>query len=77
MSLTSMAIWYTNPIYTSEVVFSNTSQKGLNPLKINRHPDYGGVKRRIKTFINMLERYSVSLGIQTGQRFKGAAHRPL
>lgn len=54
----------TNPIYTSEVVFSNTSSKGLNPLKINLDRDYGGVKRRIGTFLNMIERYSANLGIK-------------
>ncbi len=54
----------TNPIYTSEVVFSNTSDKGLNPLKVNQDPDFGGVKRRIKTFITMIERYSASIGIR-------------
>lgn len=54
----------TDPAYTSEIVFSNSSPIGLNPLKINPDPEYGGVRRRIKLFISMVNRYSHPLGVR-------------
>lgn len=38
----------------STVMFSETSPYGLNPLKINPDPDYGGVRKCIQNFINIL-----------------------
>ena len=38
----------------STVMFSTSSPYGLNPLKINPDPDYGGVRKCIQNFINIL-----------------------
>lgn len=46
------------------VRFTESSRYGLNPLKINPDPNSGGVRRRIRTFISMLKRTSVALGIR-------------
>jgi hypothetical protein len=38
----------------STVMFSESSPYGLNPLKLNPDPDYGGVRKCIQNFINIL-----------------------
>lgn len=37
--------------YSSSVKFSEATAYGYNPLEINPHPDYGGVRRAIQKFI--------------------------
>lgn len=46
------------------VHFTESSKYGLNPLKINPDPNSGGVRRRIRTFLSMLKRTSVALGVR-------------
>lgn len=46
------------------VHFTESSKYGLNPLKINPDPNSGGVRRRIRSFLSMLKRTSVALGIR-------------
>ena len=43
-------------------IFNETSPYGLNPLKINPDPASGGVNRRIRGFISMINRTSHKLG---------------
>lgn len=43
-------------------VFNETSPFGLNPLKVNPDPASGGVNRRIRGFISMINRTSHKLG---------------
>lgn len=51
----------TDPHYTSTVEFSEASPYGINPLVINPSPVYGGVRKRINTFIRTINRYSGKL----------------
>lgn len=46
----------------SRVRFSETTNWGLNPLKINADPEYGGVRKRVRNFIATLQRTSRVLG---------------
>ena len=46
------------------VHFTESSKYGLNPLKINPDRNSGGVRRRIRTFLSMLKRTSVALGVR-------------
>lgn len=46
------------------IVFSESSEYGLNPLKINPDRHSGGVRRRIEGFISMINRTSQRLGTQ-------------
>lgn len=46
----------------STVKFSETSNYGLNPLKVNNDVDFGGVRKRIRSFISTINRTSRSLG---------------
>jgi hypothetical protein len=46
----------------STVKFSESSPYGFNPLTINPDPDFGGVRKRIQTFIAALNRTSRVLG---------------
>lgn len=50
----------TNEADTSSVTFSESSRFGLNPLLINQDPDYGGIRRRVNSFISMINRYSTT-----------------
>lgn len=43
-------------------IFNETSRYGLNPLKVNPDPASGGVNRRIRGFISMINRTSHRLG---------------
>lgn len=46
----------------STVKFSETSDYGFNPLAVNPDPEYGGVRRRIQSFISILNKTSRKLG---------------
>ena len=46
----------------SRVRFSETTEYGLNPLKVTDDPDFGGVRKRIRNFIAMINRTSRGLG---------------
>lgn len=46
----------------STVKFSEASPYGINPLSINPDPDFGGVRKRIQTFLAALNRTSRKLG---------------
>jgi DNA helicase HerA-like ATPase len=46
----------------SSVDFSETSGYGLNPLKISADKDFGGVRKKIRMFVSMLNRTSRKLG---------------
>ena len=41
---------------SSTVLFSESTQYGINPLKINPDPDFGGVRKRIQSFLSTLNR---------------------
>ena len=44
------------------VEFSETEENGLNPLEIELDPKFGGVRRRINTFVSMINRTTQKLG---------------
>lgn len=46
----------------SSVKFSESTDFGFNPLVINPDPDYGGVRKRIQSFISSLNRTGFKLG---------------
>ena len=43
----------------SSVKFSESSVCGFNPLSINQDPDFGGVRKRIKSFMSALNKTSI------------------
>lgn len=43
--------------YASEVKFSEATPYGYNPLEVNPHPDYGGVRRAIEKFIAAVKKH--------------------
>lgn len=47
---------------SSSVSFSETNEYGLNPLRISRDRDFGGVRKRIRSFVSMINRTSRKLG---------------
>ena len=47
---------------SSTIKFSETTNYGLQPLKLSVDPDFGGVRKRIRSFINALNRTSRKLG---------------
>lgn len=47
---------------SSSVKFSESTPYGFNPLMINPDPDFGGVRKRIQSFIANLERSGYKLG---------------
>lgn len=47
---------------SSSVKFSESSAFGFNPLAINPDPDFGGVRKRIQSFISALNKTSRKLG---------------
>ena len=51
-----------NPAYASTVKFSEASECGVNPFQLSAAPDFGGVRRRINSFIQMLNRYGGKIG---------------
>lgn len=46
----------------SSVKFSESTTYGFNPLQINPNPDFGGVRKRIQSFIGAINRTSRKLG---------------
>lgn len=46
----------------STVKFSESGIYGFNPLAINPHPDFGGVRKRIQSFISIINKTSRKLG---------------
>lgn len=46
----------------SHVEFSETEENGLNPLEVETDPKFGGVRRRINTFVSMINRTTQKLG---------------
>lgn len=46
----------------SHVLFSESSHYGINPLKISADPHYGGVRKRVQSFIDMVNDSSRELG---------------
>lgn len=49
-------------VQTDTVKFSESTQFGLNPLAISADPDFGGVRKRINAFANMLNKAGTRLG---------------
>lgn len=47
---------------SSTVKFSESTKYGFNPLKINPDPDFGGVRKRVQSFLAALQRTSRKLG---------------
>lgn len=47
---------------TDKVKFSETELNGLQPLEISADKDYGGVRKRIRSFVNLINRTSRKLG---------------
>jgi len=47
---------------SSVVKFSETTDFGLQPLKLSSDPDFGGVRKRIRSFISMLNQTNRKLG---------------
>lgn len=46
----------------STVKFSESTRYGINPLKLNPDPDFGGVRKRVQGFLSALQRTSRKLG---------------
>lgn len=46
----------------STVKFSESTEYGFNPLSVNPDPDFGGVRKRIQSFISAINRTSRKLG---------------
>jgi len=46
----------------SSIKFSESSQYGFNPLAINPDPDFGGVRKRIQSFMSALNKTARKLG---------------
>lgn len=46
----------------SHVLFSESTHYGINPLKISADPHYGGVRKRVESFIGMVNESSRELG---------------
>lgn len=46
----------------SHVLFSESTHYGINPLKISSDPHYGGVRKRVESFIGMVNESSRELG---------------
>lgn len=47
----------------SSIKFSESTDYGFNPLMINPHPDFGGVRKRIQSFIYSLNSNMFRLGV--------------
>ncbi|MFC6523157.1 DUF5710 domain-containing protein [Undibacterium arcticum] len=46
----------------SSVKFSESTDYGFNPLEVNSHADFGGVRKRIQSFISAINRTSHKIG---------------
>lgn len=51
-----------DPSIASSVVFSESTQWGMNPLKINSDQHFGGVRKRVQGFVTTLNKVMRSLG---------------
>lgn len=47
---------------SSSVIFSESTQWGLNPLHVNPDPHFGGVRKKIQGFVNTINKVMRSLG---------------
>lgn len=52
------------PQARNKVDFSEIEDNGLNPLEVITDPEFGGVRRRINSFIEMINRTSTKLGVR-------------
>jgi DNA helicase HerA-like ATPase len=52
------------PAARNRVVFSEITDYGLNPLEVVTDPEFGGVRRRINSFIAMINRTTSKLGVR-------------
>jgi DNA helicase HerA-like ATPase len=50
------------PMARNRVVFSEATEYGLNPLEIEMDPEFGGIRKRINSFISTLNRTTHKLG---------------
>lgn len=48
--------------FTSTIRFSETSPFGLNPFTVSADREFGGVRRRVMSFVSMVNRYTGRLG---------------
>src|SRR3546814_9934988 len=46
----------------SSVMFSEQTQYGMNPLRVNPDPHFGGVRKKVQGFISTMNRVSGALG---------------
>lgn len=46
----------------SAVMFSEQTTYGMNPLRVNPHPHFGGIRKRVQGFINTINRVMRALG---------------
>src|SRR3546814_532129 len=46
----------------SSVMFSEQTQYGMNPLRVNPDPHFGGVRKKVQGFISTMNRVSRALG---------------
>lgn len=53
---------FTDENYTSLVKFSESSEYGVNPFQISADPDFGGVRKRVNSFISMVNRNTGKIG---------------
>jgi DNA helicase HerA-like ATPase len=52
------------PAARNRVIFSEITEYGLNPLEVTTDPEFGGVRRRINSFIAMINRTTSKLGVR-------------
>ncbi|WP_162815081.1 ATP-binding protein [Erythrobacter aureus] len=52
------------PQANNRVIFSETTEYGLNPLEVVTDPEFGGVRRRINSIIAMINRTTTKLGVR-------------
>lgn len=50
------------PAARNRIVFSESTEYGLNPLEIEADPEFGGIRKRINSFISTLNRTTHKLG---------------
>lgn len=48
----------------STVLYSETSGYGINPLEVNPDPHFGGVRKRIESFIRTVEKSTTAFGVK-------------
>jgi len=50
------------PDARNRIVFSEATEYGLNPLEIEIDPEFGGIRKRVNSFVSMINRTSRKLG---------------